>query len=222
MKPSKAFSFILPFFAMAVPFAYIYMIWDRLPQTIPTHFGISGQADSWGPRSEIFLAPLIFSVMGTAVYFLIRNVHRIDPKKKYTDSNIEVMNKISVMMLVFLCALSLVIIQSTLTGKLFSGNLILTLVALFFAFMGNIMHSLKPNYFVGIRLPWTLENEDNWRQTHQKASKIWMAGGLLLAALSFFIPQKPFLAVFFAGTIIIVLIPVIFSYRLYKKNQSDK
>jgi uncharacterized membrane protein len=61
----------------------------------------------------------------------------------------------------------------------------------FFAVLGNYMHSIKPNYFVGFRTPWTLESEDNWRKTHQLVSKVWVPGGLLIiSGTSFLLPFK--------------------------------
>ena len=56
-------------------------------------------------------------------------------------------------------------------------------VGLLLCLIGNYMHTIKPNYFAGLRLPWTLNNEDNWRKTHLLAGKLWFVGGLVIAIL---------------------------------------
>jgi uncharacterized membrane protein len=82
------------------------------------------------------------------------------------------------------------------------------------------MHTIKPNYFAGIRVPWTLNNEENWRKTHLLAGKLWFAGGLVLAVLCLLLPDTPALIVFFTATMILVIIPVIYSYRLYQRQNA--
>ena len=97
------------------------------------------------------------------------------------------------------------------------GSFLFVLMGLFFAAMGNLMHSVKPNYFVGIRLPWTLSNDENWRKTHQLASKVWFVGGLVVAALGLILPEKIAIFALFGIIIVICLIPIIYSYREFKK-----
>ena len=96
------------------------------------------------------------------------------------------------------------------------------LMGAFFAFMGNIMHSLKPNYFAGIRTPWTLESEETWRQTHQLGGKLWFVGGIVIAITGLFIPAKiePFIMI--GGISIMAIIPVVYSYIFYKSLQKKQ
>jgi uncharacterized membrane protein len=66
-----------------------------------------------------------------------------------------------------------------------------------------------------MRLPWTLENPENWRKTHALAGKLWFGGGLLLAITCLFLPAKAAMILFFAVMILLVFIPTVFSYRFY-------
>ena len=120
------------------------------------------------------------------------------------------------LILMLMSGLSIYIIHSTLESSI--GNFLFVLLGLFFAALGNFMHSLQPNYFVGIRLPWTLENADNWRKTHQLASKIWFVGGLAIALLALFLSAQVSVFVFFGMIALMVLIPVVFSYQEYKRT----
>ena len=101
--------------------------------------------------------------------------------------------------------------------SLLIGNLLFIILGLFFIILGNLMHSLKSNYFIGLRLPWTLENEDNWRKTHQLASKIWFAGGLFILISALLLPIKMMFILMIFSILIMALIPTIYSYRLFKK-----
>src|SRR5690606_30794093 len=113
-----------------------------------------------------------------------------DPKKRYASNN-SLIVKISWTVTIFISLISCYIVYETehYTQKNTSGlspKYIVALVALLFVVLGNFMNNIKPNYFVGIRTPWTLDDEENWRMTHHLASKIWFFGGLIMFALVMF------------------------------------
>jgi uncharacterized membrane protein len=91
-------------------------------------------------------------------------------------------------------------------------------MGLLFLVLGNYMYSVKPNYFIGFRVSWTLQNEDNWRKTHQLAGKLWVAGGLLITLASLLLPTIPGIIV--SGIILLAMIiaPGVFSYRYYRQH----
>ena len=217
MKKSKLFHLFFPFIMMAIPWVYLALIWNNLPVTIPTHFGLNGLPDKFGSRNEIFLAPIIFSVMGIGIYFLLNNIYRIDPKKKYTPSTSAVLSKIAIIIVILFSAVALFICYWTLKGKAEGIHIFYFSFSLFFAYLGNLMHSIKPNYFVGIRVPWALENEENWKKTHQLASKLWFIGGLALAILSLLLNLKILTFVFISAIVVMGFVPIIFSYMLYRQ-----
>ncbi|MDP9040747.1 MAG: SdpI family protein, partial [Bacteroidota bacterium] len=102
----------------------------------------------------------------------------------------------------------------------FSSRFILAGAGLLFAFIGNYMHNIKPNYFAGFRLPWTLENEENWKKTHALAGKLWFVGGIFISVICLLLPPKPSIAAFYTIMIVITLIPCVYSYRLYRKQKT--
>ena len=107
-------------------------------------------------------------------------------------------------------------------GNLFSiEKLLLPTISIFLSLMGNLMINIKPNYFVGIRVPWTLENEDNWRKTHRLGGKLWFAGGLVAAILTIALPYQYAILSFICIIGILVIIPVGYSYLYFKKHQQD-
>lgn len=221
MKRSKLFYVIFPFFMMAVPWIYLAFIWDDLPQIIPTHFGINGAPDNFGQKNEILIIPSVFSVLGILMYLIMRNIHKIDPKKKYKATTAAVLSKLAVITIVFLCVVSLFVFRWTLKGHVEGLQVLLCAMGLFFSYIGNLMYSIKPNYLAGFRVPWVLENEENWRKTHQLASKIWFTGGIVLAITALILKLKMLMIVFMAAVFIMTLIPVLYSYNVYRKSSGS-
>lgn len=207
---------------IAAPALYLLLVWKDLPEKVAMHFDLKGNADRIGSRNELISTVLIMTVVNLAVYLLLTNIWRIDPKK-YAAENRNRVASIGFATVVLLSAILCMIIHSASSGQMsFRTGIIFAIVGLFFALLGNYFPNLKPNYFAGLRLPWTLESEDNWRKTHQYAGKLWFAGGLFLAAISLFLPPVAGIVVFFTVTTAITLIPCLYSYRLYKKTkQSD-
>ncbi len=218
MKPARFFYWLLPFLLMGIPSIYLAIVWKELPATVPTHFGVNGLPDSYGPKTQILYAQIILSIVAILLYFLLRNIHKIDPRKKFASANAILMAKISVVVLIVMSIVGSLIIYWSLHGKVAGISILFCSISLLFAYIGNLLHSVKPNYFAGFRLPWTLENEDNWRRTHQLASKIWFWGGILLAILSLLVPMKMMVFVFMTGLFIMTIIPILYSYKIYKQQ----
>jgi uncharacterized membrane protein len=159
-------------------------------------------------------------VVNILTYLLLLNIHRIDPRKQAIE-NKERMSRIAFAVAIFLAAISCLILYSSSVGSIqFSLGIILSATGLLFAVIGNYLPNLKPNYFAGLRLPWTLENADNWKKTHAMAGKLWFGGGLLIAVTCLFLPAVAAIIVFFAVMLVIVVIPCVYSYRMYKAQKT--
>jgi uncharacterized membrane protein len=201
------------------PAAYLALVWNRLPEKVVMKFDLQGNPTRFGSKQEMIITIIIVATMNLLVYLLLINIHRIDPKKNAVE-NKERLQRIAFAVAVFLSAVLCLIISSASNGNIkFNTGLILAGTGLLFAIIGNYMPNLKPNYFAGFRLPWTLENEDNWKKTHALAGKLWFAGGLLLAVVCLFIPAAIALIVFFTVITIVTIIPGVFSYRLYRQQR---
>ena len=202
------------------PFIYGALIFPQLPSRIPTHFNIEGKADAWGGPSSIFIGPGIMGAVSIFVFILMSNLKTFDPKK-YDEANDTLYSNFAVLTVAFLSALSTIIMySSTHADEINVGKLILPLVGLSFAGLGWYMPKFKQNYFVGFKLPWTLENETNWDETHKVAGKLWIYGGLFQAVVTFILPMKFGMIAFMLAIAVMVIIPSVFSYRLFKKGNT--
>ena len=204
------------------PFVYGALIFPQLPSKIPTHFNIEGKADAWGGPSSIFIGPGIMGAVSVFVYVLMSNLKSFDPKK-YDEANDALYKDFAVLTVAFLSMLSLIIIySSTHADQINVGKLLLPLIGLSFAGLGWYMPKFKQNYFVGFKLPWTLENVDNWNETHKVASKYWIYGGLFQAVITFLLPMKFGFIGFMLATAVMIIVPAVFSYRMFKNENVIK
>jgi uncharacterized membrane protein len=221
MKTHRFLRWTFVVVVMSIPWIYLATIWRTLPQTIPVHFNAFGAPDKYGQKNEIFFAPITFTVISLLVYLLLTNIYKIDPKR-YALKQGGTFTKIAVAVVVFLSCLCLLLLTWTVRQSTIGLSLFLAMMGLLFAYIGNVMHSIKPNYFAGFRLPWTLESEENWRATHLLVSKLWFAGGILIAILAFLI--KPFIMFFvmFGIVLVMVVIPIVYSYKYFIREKSNR
>jgi uncharacterized membrane protein len=201
-----------------LPAIYLLYVYPALPQTVPLHYGMNGTVDRYGSKGEFAGFQGIMLGVPALVYLLLKFLPAIDPKKqvKYGESTFQ---KLGLGIVIFVSALNIAIVYATAHRGFKIDKLIFPLIGLLFAFLGNMMNSIKPNYFAGVRTPWTLESEDNWRATHRVAGKIWFAGGIALTILMLFLPSGIGQFVYMGVIIVLVLVPVVYSYIYFKKHQ---
>ena len=201
-----------------LPIAYLLYIYPALPARVPLHFGPGGKPDAYGEPKDLFAVQYLMLGISLGVYLLIRYLPQIDPKQKAKYSA-DTFQKMSLGLVLFISAIDLAILFATANGNFNMEKLLFPLMGLFFAFLGNLMNSIKPNYFAGIRTPWTLESEDTWRATHRLAAKLWFWGGVLLTILTLIVKGQAASSVFIYGTIILALVPTVYSFIYFKKHQ---
>ena len=201
-----------------LPLGYLLWVYGSLPATVPMHYGADGIPNRYGSKSEFLVMQLIFPVLSGGLYFLLKYLPSIDPKKqvKYGEQTFQ---RLGFGMVVFMAALSIAITFATINHSFKIDKLLLPLIGLLFVFLGNIMYSIKPNYFAGVRTPWTLEDEGNWRATHRLTGKLWVIGGLAITIAMLALPEGKGTYVFLPGIIILSFIPIIYSYIYFKKHQ---
>ena len=159
-----------------VPFIYLAYVWEKLPEKVPMHWNMEGEIDRYGDKSELILIPLLLPLL---IYVLFTIIPKIDPKDKlkYMGKKYTVLKTV---LTVFMSALSMMIIYAAMNESFYNPNYILLLIGVLFAILGNYFKTLRANYFIGIKTPWTLENETVWKETHKLAGKIWFIGGLMI------------------------------------------
>ena len=200
---------------IVLPYVYLSTIWDKLPARVPTHFDFEGKANDWSDKSSLLYLPGALTI---GIYLLMLVIPYIDPKKKLQQMGGKYYN-LRFLMTFFFSILAIFILYISSTGSLKNPNMLYTIIGALFAMLGNYFQTLRPNYFIGIRTPWTLESEQTWKKTHRMGGKIWMVGGVLIAFFSFFQSSKLFSIVFATIIGILVVVPVVYSYIEFQKEK---
>src|SRR5579863_4587244 len=165
---------VLLFFILA-PVVYLAWVWNALPEKVPMHFGANGHVNGWGSKTSEFILPVISLV----TYFILLFIPLIDPKRMNYEYFQSDFYKIRVLIFFFLGAINILVINAGLEGGFhFGERFIPASVFLFLAVLGNFTINIKPNWFVGIRTPWTLSSDYVWRKTHQVGGRLLFYGGL--------------------------------------------
>ncbi|WP_203180128.1 SdpI family protein [Streptococcus mitis] len=187
------------------------VFWYQLPEKMPTHFNLLGQADGYNHKVfAIFGLPALMLLMHWLLLFLMIK----DPKSSNISSKIQVL---IYWIIPFVSCLSMISIYGESLGySMMSGLLAQIFMGVLMIVIGNYLPKTRKNYIIGIRLPWTLESDKNWRKTHRLAGKIWVLGGLLLFLNSFV--QIYVYWVFFLTLLLVVLMPGVYSYQLSKSE----
>ena len=204
-------SFVITTLLCLVPMALGLALYARLPEQLPTHWDWQGNVNGYMSKPAVVLGlPLFFAAMNGLMHFSLR----ADPKRANIIGNIRVLIRWT------MPVLSLIILPYTYLWALGwqqipMEKLIPVLVGLLIMGLGNYLPKCRQNYTSGIKLHWTLYDEDNWNRTHRMAGRLWMVGGLGIMVSAFWGGSTLLLAVILA----ITLIPGIYSYCLYRKKQ---
>ncbi len=203
---------ILTSIVILLPILAGLVLWNRLPERIPTHWNFSGEIDGWsGKAFGVFFLPLFLLVM----HWFCVGCMAIDPREENHGTKIErVALWIMPVMSVILSSLS----YCAALGVPFNATRIMSLLlGLMFIAVGNYLPKCKRNYTVGIRLPWTLESDENWVKTHRFAGKVWVIFGII--ALCSTLLGSISTAVTLGGLVVASVLPMIYSYRLYRAQK---
>ncbi len=159
------------------------LCWSSAPERVPVHWNASGEIDGWGGKLEgLFLLPAI--TLG--LYFLLRFIPRLDPgqanyeqfKKPYSMIRFAAT---SVMVVIHAAVLAYVLGYQTDMGLIAGG-----LIGLMMIMIGNVMGKVRPNWFVGIRTPWTLSSKLAWSKTHRVGGWVFAVLGLMIMIAGLF------------------------------------
>ena len=181
------------------------ILWKDLPASLPSHFGLDGQADGFSSKLEVvFLIPLLM----LGLHFFAVVVTSLDPKASHVSPKMKTLIYWLVPLISGLVQLSIYGAAFGLIGN--STRIGLVMVGIVFLVVGNYLPKTKQNYTVGIRLPWTLDSEENWNKTHRLAGRLWVLGGLIILVNSFL--SWAVFYVFIAVLLGMVLVPIFYSY----------
>ena len=192
------------------------IMWNKLPEKIVTHFGANGMPDQYSNKAfAVFGLPLVM----LGIHLLCILATKLDPKhSNITDKNFKLVLWITPLLSLIL---SILCFAYSINNTVPVVTVIIIFMGVLFAVIGNIMPKVKQNYSLGIKIPPTLHDKENWYKTHRFAGKLWVLGGVIICLTAVF--ENIF--VFMAITLVIAFAPMVYSYaianRKNEKNNKD-
>jgi len=192
-------------------FAGIAVAYSHLPAIVPMHWNAHGQVNGWGPKWQLFLwGPGMMSLM----VLMFTALPWLSPKHFEVDSFRSTYLYIMIVLVALMAYINLLVLAAAIGIALDMTRAILGGVSLLVALMGNVLGKVRRNFYIGIRTPWTIANEQVWNATHRFAAKTFFAAGLVALALT--VLRSPFW-VPFAAILTGALAPAIYSLIVYKQ-----
>ena len=185
------------------------LLWNVLPDVLVTHWGIDNQPNGWSSKAmEVYGIPLIMLAMQWFMLF----VSELDLKKKNHSMKLMQLALWIIPMMTLL--VSAMCYAYALGIELNTGFWALFFLGALFTIIGNYLPKCKQNYTIGIKIPWTLSNEENWNKTHRLAGRLWVICGIVIMLSGFF----GLIWIVISALVIMCLLPFVYSYILYRKG----
>ena len=197
-----------------------FSVWayPRLPASVVTHWDLRGTPDGYSARGwAVAVMPLVMGLM-TVVFNVLP---KVDPRRENYDKFVSSYWLIANAILVFMGVAHVLILANGLGYTVQVDKLLPVGVGLLLAFLGNYLTRIEPNWFIGIRTPWTLSSDTVWRRTHRTGGWLFVAGGIVIAAGAF-APRAAFWPLFVTTILVVTLIPVVQSYVLWKREKNGR
>jgi uncharacterized membrane protein len=202
----------------AAMWAFALGVYARLPQRIPSHWNLRGEVDGWMEKPW---GPLMQPAIATLMLGLLWLLPRIDPRRANVERFAEDRRLIINLIILFFAVVQAATFAHALGWPVQVDRVILASIGLLFVGLGNYLPRIRSNWFIGIRTPWTLDNERVWRATHRVGGRTFVAAGLVMA-LAALLPEP--LREWTAGAAIAVAVavPLVYSYVAYRRDLAGR
>jgi len=187
--------------------------YQHFPARVPMHWNVAGEIDGWSSRG---FGAFLFPVILIAIYFLFEILPKIDPRRANYPEFKKVYSIFKTAIMAIFFGIYILTGLSGLGVKVAVDLWIPIGIGLLFIILGNYFGKLRNNYFVGIRTPWTLSNEEVWNKTHRLGGKLFILGGVAMMLMGV-IPVGIRIVLFIAVVLMISVVPILYSYIIHKR-----
>lgn len=211
MKTNKK-TLILTSAVILLPILIGILLWNKLPDSMAVKFGLDNVPEGY---REKWFAVIITPFFLLAVHLIVAMIMAADPRKKNISSKVYGI----IMWIVPATSLALAaIIYPYNLGRHFNISLLIGIfMGITWIIIGNYLPKARQNYSIGVTLPWTCANEENWNKTNRLAGVIDIITGILIiinAAIGAFNIFWNFVVLEIIGA----LITGVYSYFLHVKK----
>jgi uncharacterized membrane protein len=191
-------------------------VYPRLPDSVPTHWDMYGHPNGWSNR---FWGAWLMPIILVAMWGFTRVLPAIDPRGSNYVKFGGAFEGIIIALMLFMLGLHIITLRAALGHPVPMERVLPIGMGALFVVVGNLLPRARPNWFVGIRTPWTLSSDRVWEKTHRFGGKVFVASGLLILIGGLAMPQwTPFLM--FTVILICVASVLTYSYLEWKREQT--
>ena len=201
---------------VAAGFIASAVVYPRLPETIPTHWDFSGHPNGWSSR---FWGAWLIPIFLLGMWALVRILPRIDPRGSNYAKFGGAFEAIIDTIMLFMLALHIVALRAALGHPMQMQRILPIGVGVVLIVIGNLLPRARPNWFVGIRTPWTLSSDRVWEKTHRFGGRLFVAGGLIITIATFLWVQEAHVILFVVMALVASSV-MIYSYLEWKREQT--
>lgn len=209
-------TFFLTMTLSLISFLAMLIVYPKLPDVVPTHFGVDGKADGYGQKSIL----LGLGMVPAGLSLLFALMPRLDPKRKSYEKHKKAYSIMSIFVTLFLIFCVWISVFAGLGHEMNINRLMPLLVAVLFLIIGNFMPQIRQNYFFGIKTPWTLANEYVWRKTHKFGGMVFVIMGIL-TGITVFLPEGIQFFLYMGEILGGCGLVVLYSYLVYRKCREN-
>ncbi|MDP9202740.1 MAG: SdpI family protein [Gemmatimonadota bacterium] len=206
----------IPLLIVGTAFIASAVVFPRLPETMPTHFDMSGQPNGWSSRLfGAWVMPLFLLCM----WGLLRVLPAIDPRGGNYAKFGGAFEGIIVSIMLFMLGMHIVVLRASLGHPVAMQRVLPFGIGVLFIVIGNLLPRARPNWFVGIRTPWTLSSDRVWEKTHRLGGHLFVAGGVIITVTAFAWTKWAHVVLVTVITLCAATV-LIYSYLEWKREQS--
>lgn len=192
--------------------ALSFLVYPVLPAQIATHWGAKGEVNGFsGKMFGLFFMP----ILSFFLYLFLVWIPKIDPKKKNIEEFKSTYELFLIMFFLFLFYIHLLTILWNLGMRVSFNQALAPAMSVLFYSMGILIEKAKMNYFIGIRTPWTLANEEVWNETHKRGGIVFKSLAII-TFLGFFFPDF-YIWILLGAVLIATIYTVVLSYFIFKR-----
>lgn len=199
---------------VAVAFISALVAWPRLPGRVPVHWNAAGEIDRYGGRFE---GALLVPLMMLFLWGMLRLLPKIDPRRASYAKMAGTYELVITLTLAFTLVVHAALLGGALGYQVPIARVVPVAVGLLFMSMGNVLPRARPNWWFGVRTPWTLSNDRVWMRTHRVAGYTMFGAGILLA-LAGFVSAPRIIFTIVAVAVLVALVPVVYSYVAWRQE----
>jgi uncharacterized membrane protein len=201
-------------FLIATMFVAAAVAWWHAPDRMPVHWNAAGQVDRWGGK---FQGLLLMPLVATGMYLLTVILPMFDPGRGNYGNFFKAYYAIRISILVCLAAIYAVMLLTAFGHQVNVTMVMMLTVGLLLVVIGNYLSKIRPNWFVGVRTPWTLSSKLSWDKTHRLAGWLFMFMGLLFVGAAFVANGWTIVALLVIDALCLAWI-IVYSYLAYRND----